>query len=148
MADIFAFDPMKSELHDLLAAIAERHEAEEKLDAQLAGNLDHSEIDLRNTLRSINDQLHAQRSATETEYENARNELVQRSETDISAARGEYQNALTEIERQYGEEVEAAEKEKNDASWMVSSVLDDQSHESPRFQFEALKKRLIVPKTG
>ena len=29
---------------------------------------------------------------------------------------------------------------------MVSSVLDDQSHESPRFQFEALKKRLIATK--
>ena len=51
IVEIFSLDPMKNELHDLLAAIAERRDAEDKLEAHLTGNLDHSEIDLRNTLQ-------------------------------------------------------------------------------------------------
>ncbi len=53
---------------------------------------------------------------------------------------------MRDVEQEFGNESEAAEKEKADASWMVTSVLDDNSHESPRYQYETYKKRLTATK--
>ena len=72
--------------------------------------------------------------------------MLAQFQRDDSAIRADYDAALVEIEREFGTETEAAAKEKDDQSWMVSSVLDDSHHESPRFQFEAFKKRLATTK--
>jgi flagellar biosynthesis GTPase FlhF/energy-coupling factor transporter ATP-binding protein EcfA2 len=145
MADPLRPDPIKSELRALLAAIRERARAEQQLEADFGGDGGSSSA-LTATLRSTAARFEAEQSAVQDAYETARNEVLSQFQRDDGAIRADYDVAIVDIERQFGTESEAAEKEKADAGWMVSSVLDDTSHESPRFQFETFRKRLTTTK--
>lgn len=145
MPDSSSPDPLKNELRDLLAAIGERARAEEQLEADFTDDGE-GQRSLSATLRSTAAQFDAQRNKVQEEYEAARNEVLSQFQRDDGAIRADHDAALVDIERQFGTETEAAQREKADASWMVSSVLDDASHESPRFQFETFRKRLTATK--
>jgi len=145
MPDTPPQDALKSELRTLMSTIGERAKAEEKLDADFADD-GGAQRALTATLRSIATRYDADRNKVQEEYEAARTEALSQFQRDDGAIRADYNAALADIERQFGTESEAAEKEKADASWMVSSVLDDTSHESPRFQFETFRKRLTATK--
>jgi DNA segregation ATPase FtsK/SpoIIIE, S-DNA-T family len=143
MPDASPADPLKNELRALLSAISERAKAEEKIEADFADD-GSSQRNLAAKLKSTTSKFESDKIRVQDEYESAKNEVLSQFQRDDGAIRADYDAALVDIERTYGTEVEAAEKEKADASWMVTSVLDDASHESPRFQFETFKKRLTT----
>jgi S-DNA-T family DNA segregation ATPase FtsK/SpoIIIE len=138
-------DSLKSDILALMSAIRERAQAEEKLEADFAEDGSTQRV-LQATLKSTASRFETDRNRVQEEYEAARNELLAQFQRDDGSIRADYDAALAEIEREFSTETEAAEKEKADQSWMVSSVLDDSHHESPRFQFEAFKKRLATTK--
>lgn len=138
-------DSLKSDILALLSAIRERARAEEKLEADFADDGSAARA-LQATLKSTTSRFESDRNRVQEEYEAAKSEVLSQFQRDDSAIRADYDAALAEIEREFSTETEAAEKEKADQAWMVSSVLDDSHHESPRFQFEAFKKRLATTK--
>jgi DNA segregation ATPase FtsK/SpoIIIE, S-DNA-T family len=138
-------DSLKSDLLALMSAIRERARAEEKLEADFTDD-GSGQRALQATLKSAATQFESDRTTVQEEYEAGRAEALAQFERDNGSIRADYDAALAEIEREFSTETEAAEKEKADQSWMVSSVLDDSHHESPRFQFDAFKKRLSTTK--
>jgi DNA segregation ATPase FtsK/SpoIIIE, S-DNA-T family len=138
-------DSLKSEILALLSAIRERARAEEKLEADFADD-GSAQRALQATLKSTTSRYDADRSRVQEEYEAARSEVEAQFQRDDGSIRADYDAALAQIEHEFSTETEAAEKEKADQGWMVSSVLDDTHHESPRFQFEQFKKRLAGTK--
>src|ERR1700685_335863 len=137
--------PIKHELRNMLAAIDRRAQAEERLQAEFGDDGD-ATGKLAATIRATSEHFDAEQRAVQDQYETARQEVLSQFQRDDGAIRADYQAALAEIEQRFAGESQAAEQEKADASWMVSSVLDDASHESPRFQFETFQKRLTATK--
>src|SRR5262245_31915895 len=146
MAELMAADSMKNELEALLAAAKERAAAEQEVASEFTNSLDDPEYELQKNLRQIGSQFDKQLETAQEEWETKRTALVQQFEQEEAGIRSQQQAALREIELEHGKEQEAAEKEKTDASWMVSSVLDDSAHDSPRYQYETFKKRLTATK--
>jgi hypothetical protein len=138
-------DSLKSEIVALMSAIRERARAEEKLEADFADD-GSGQRALQSTLKSTTTRFETDRNRVQEEYEAARSEALAQFERDNGSIQADYDAALAEIEREFSTETEAAEKEKADQGWMVSSVLDDAHHESPRFQFDTFKKRLSTTK--
>jgi DNA segregation ATPase FtsK/SpoIIIE, S-DNA-T family len=138
-------DSLKSEIVALMSAIRERARAEEKLEVDFADD-GSGQRALQSTLKSTTTRFEADRNRVQEEYEAARSEALAQFERDNGSIQADYDAALAEIEREFSTETEAAEKEKADQGWMVSSVLDDAHHESPRFQFDTFKKRLSTTK--
>jgi len=79
-------------------------------------------------------------------YETARNEVLSQFQRDDGAIRADYDVAIVDIERQFGNRVGGRRERKGRRGLDGSSVLDDTSHESPRFQFETFRKRLTTTK--
>ena len=125
------------------AAISERAKAEEKVASDFADD-GSSQRNLAAELKSTTSRFEAEQNPGPGRVRGGQ----ERSAQPIPARRRRHpcrlRRGLGGHRTQFGTEVEAAEKEKADASWMVSSVLDDTSHESPRFQFETFKKRLTT----
>src|SRR5580700_1428288 len=120
-----AADPIKSELEALLAAAQERAAAEREVAAEFTNSLDDPEYDLQKNLKKIGSQFDQQLQDAQQHWEDSRSAILREFEQEENAIRAQQQAALREIELEHGNEREAAEKEKTDASWMVSSVLDD-----------------------
>ncbi|HXY36999.1 MAG TPA: hypothetical protein VEI07_22415, partial [Planctomycetaceae bacterium] len=146
MAELTATDPMKGELEALLVAAKERAAAEQEVAAEFTNSLDDPEYELQKNLKKISSQFDQQLQDAQQSWEDSRNAIVAEFEQEESGIKTQQQAALREIELEYGNEREAAQKEKTDASWMVSSVLDDNAHDSPRYQYETFKKRLTSTK--
>ncbi|HEV8000941.1 MAG TPA: hypothetical protein VGP63_13740, partial [Planctomycetaceae bacterium] len=146
MAELMTADSMKNELEALLVAAKERAAAEQEVASEFSNALDDPEYDLQKNLRQIGSQFDKQLEAAQQDWETKRTALVQQFEQEENALRTQQQNAMREIDLEHGNEQEAAEKEKTDASWMVTSMLDDNAHDSPRYQYETFKKRLTATK--
>ena len=71
MPDDSSLNPLKTEVHDLLAAIEERARAEERLEAEFA-DTGEGQRALTATLRSANATFDAERNRVQEEYEAAR----------------------------------------------------------------------------
>src|SRR5580704_18364520 len=145
-AELTAADPIKSELESLLAAAQERAAAEREVAAEFTNSLDDPEYELQKNLKKIGSQFDQQLQDAQQQWETSRDAIVQQFAQEESGIKAQQQAELREIELEYGSEQEAADKEKTDASWMVTSVLDDNAHDSPRYQYETFKKRLTSTK--
>src|SRR5580704_5104075 len=141
-----AADPIKSELEALLAAAQERAAAEQEVAAEFTNSLDDPEYELQKNLKKISSQFDQQLQDAQQQWETSRDAIVQQFAQEESGIKAQQLAELREIELEYGSEQDAAEKEKTDASWMVTSVLDDNAHDSPRYQYETFKKRLTSTK--
>jgi DNA segregation ATPase FtsK/SpoIIIE, S-DNA-T family len=146
MAELAAADPMKSELEALLASAKERAAAEQEVTAEFTSSFDDPEYELQKHLKKIGSQFDQQLEDAQQTWDKSRAAIVQQFEQEENAIRTQQQAELREIELECGNEQEAADKEKADASWMVTSVLDDNAHDSPRYQYETFKKRLTGAK--
>jgi len=146
MSDILGPDAIKSELVTLLSAISERNKGEQKLEADYHGRTDDSETHAFTKLRTVGAETKEAQAAAQRDYDKSRQDSLNRFEAEYETARVEYQKILGQVDQDHETAIEAAEKEKADASWMVSSVLDDNSQDSPRFQYESFKKRLTTTK--
>jgi S-DNA-T family DNA segregation ATPase FtsK/SpoIIIE len=146
MAELAAAAPMKSELEALLASAKERAAAEQEVTAEFTSSFDDPEYELQKHLKKIGSQFEQQLEEAQQKWEQSRAALVLQFEQEENAIRTQQQAELREIELECGNEQEAADKEKADASWMVTSVLDDNAHDSPRYQYETFKKRLTGTK--
>ncbi len=146
MAEPAAAAPMKNELEALLASAKERAAAEQEVTAEFTSSFDDPEYELQKHLKKIGSQFDQQLEEAQQKWEQSRAALVQQFEQEENAIRTQQQAELREIELECGNEQEAADKEKADASWMVTSVLDDNAHDSPRYQYETFKKRLTGTK--
>src|SRR5579872_6299383 len=141
-----AADSMKSELESLLAAAKERAAAERDVAVEFTNSLDDPEYELQKHLKQIGSQFDRQLEDATKTWEQSRGALVAQFEQEENAIKAQQAAELREIELEYANEQEAADKEKTDGSWMVTSVLDDNAHDSPRYQYETFKKRLTSTK--
>src|ERR1700693_1005590 len=139
MAELPAADPIKKELEDLLAAAKERAAAEQQVATEFDTGLEDPEYELQATLKKIGAQFDAQLQEAQQDWEVSRETVSHELEQEEGSIRTQQEAAQRDIEQELGKESERADKEKADASWMVSSVLDDNSHESPRYQYETFK---------
>ncbi len=131
MAELAAAAPMKSELEALLASAKERAAAEQEVTAEFTSSFDDPEYELQKHLKKIGSQFDQQLEEAQQKWEQSRTAIVQQFEQEENTIRTQQAAELREIELEYGNEQEAADKEKADASWMVTSVLDDNCARQP-----------------
>lgn len=55
----------------------------------------------------------------------------------------EFANATVQVQRRHQLGLDAAQKKYKDESWVVSSVLDDESENNPKFKLEKLRAQLV-----
>ncbi|TWU12496.1 FtsK-like domain-containing protein [Symmachiella macrocystis] len=93
-------------------------------------------------LTSLNEELSAAQGVIENEQTVAAADVEVQYNTESGAARHHYSAQTAEFNRTYDRAVAASKKTHDDTAWMVSSVLDDDSGDSPKRKLEELTHTL------
>ena len=123
-------------LKALLEQVSRRAVTEQQIESEYAA-----------VVESEQQQYHAVMQLLTETYESHQQQLDQQHEADLSTIdqglqrtlkgiQSEYQKVLTDLEARFTGEMAAATKERDDATWLVSSLLDDNSEGSPSHRFQ------------
>lgn len=82
-------------------------------------------------------------AAAERRHQVARAAAEDAYQAEAKKAATEFANATIQVQRRHQLGVEAAEKKYQDESWVITSVLDDESENNPKFKLEKLKAQLV-----
>src|SRR4051812_36160844 len=126
-ADAAAPDRVGALVRSLSSAVAERAQAEQELQSQYPEGSADPESGLSLRLASIETRFEADRATMQGDYEAEHNSVLSQCAEEYSTVHREYGKVLADIDRQFELEHQATEREKADARWMVSSMLDDES---------------------
>jgi len=129
-------------LQELRAAIAERQTMEAELRQRYSQDSDDTERNLERAIQDADDRHQVVTSQMQSEYETARNQAIAECETRYATTHAEYESQLRSIAEQSDSDEQAARNESEEARWMVSSVLDESSHDSPKQKFEHFQSEL------
>lgn len=128
---------------ELCAAIDRRRRAEAELIEQFPPGDDERQRDLGRQLAELAERREAELAGREAEFAQRRRDLAERSNANLQAVEFAHREALREIERRHHEELRELEEKYQSSTWVTTSILDDDSEESPKRKFEKYKSLLL-----
>jgi hypothetical protein len=129
-------------LTELRSGLAERARSQEELNS-LESTADEGSFGKLESLQRALDRQY-QSSLAQLEERNARERQLidDRLQAKTDSAAAIFGQETGEIERTAAAELERAERKFQEDSWLLSSILDDKSENSPKWQIERLKTQL------
>ncbi len=138
------FDPARyRELIDrFLSGVQQRRDAEESLSAaRLAA--DDPELEERRTeLANLIADADQRQQDMEAEFSQRWAAVEAEEQAEVAAANSEYQAISREANGTWTQETEAVEARYRENDWMLSSLLDDDSDDSPKREFDAFRSNI------
>ena len=128
---------------DLRAAVDRRSAGEADFARRFPHGDDEHERDLQRQIQELSEQRETQLEQLTGEFAQQRSELQAKHGTHLQAVEFAHCEALREIERSHNDEAAEVESRFNDSTWVTSSVLDDESDESPKRKFDRFKTLLL-----
>lgn len=129
-------------LERFLSGVQQRHQAEQELAAaRLAGDdpeLDERRVELENLTASAEQQHHE----IEEDYASRRAAIEAEHQSEIKAAESEYRSATSEANKTWSAQTEEVEAKFRENDWMLSSLLDDESDDSPKREYETFRSNV------
>ncbi len=130
-------------LRDLRAAVTERQTKEADLKERFACGSDDTERKLEQSIHDAAERHDVEIRTIHSEYETARAEIIAQCDAEYSSTHSEYQGLLQSAAQRSHSDEETARNEAEEARWMISSVLDDTSIDSPKQKFENFESELL-----
>lgn len=118
-------------LQKLLEQIKERAAKEYELESQHAAESQAEQSQYQSVFQLLTDNYDTERNQLDQQRMDDLAAADQRCQTASAEVQHEYQRVLSEAEDRFQSENDAATKERDDAVWLVSSLLDDDSAGSP-----------------
>ncbi|MCH8828764.1 MAG: cell division protein FtsK, partial [Planctomycetes bacterium] len=133
-------------VRDLRTAIAVRAESESRMAEIYIDAVETHDEQSRQLVEAIKEKFAKRQAESHQVYEDSRDETNRLHETEYNAVSAAYRAAIQEIDRQREAASESVQSEMDDARWMVTSVLDDDSDDSPKRRLKAFKSQLSIIK--
>lgn len=135
-----AYQPL---FDDLCAAIARRARAEQELADRFPPGEDERQRELQFQIRELSERRETELADLQAEFARRREEAERRFDQHLGAVDFAHREALREIERVHNDELRELEEKYQSSTWVTSSVLDDDSEESPKRRFERYKSLIV-----
>ncbi len=127
----------------LRASINARTQAEAGLATfDSATKEDSSGWDLKTTLESLETDYQRQQAELDDRHSRERNEHQERFHAETASAESEYSRTAAAIKQRFNDEAAVVEQRHEENRWMLSSLMDDDSENSPKRRYEAAKQQL------
>ena len=130
-------------LDSLRERIGARVNAESEIAAfDASSREDTSRWDLEATLESLESDYQQRQNELEDRQLRERNEHQERFRSETSTAEKEYSRTAAAVTQRFNDEVALVEQRYEENRWMLSSLMDDDSENSPKRKYEAAKQQL------
>uniref|UniRef100_A0A7C4LJT5 Cell division protein FtsK n=1 Tax=Schlesneria paludicola TaxID=360056 RepID=A0A7C4LJT5_9PLAN len=127
---------------EVLRLVAERTATETELTARQRAELAEEERSYAEVVAQVTAAYEAEAAALTQQLASRRDEATERWNADWTARETTLRTTLAEIEHRYQTEFEAARSKRDETLWLVSSVLDESSGESPLQQWQRLRSQI------
>jgi energy-coupling factor transporter ATP-binding protein EcfA2 len=140
--DRLTLDHYRELLGDLHTAITERISVERLLAAERSPDDDLSPLRHERRLQSLADDFQRNIDAAEESRAAAVQALDDELQATVAQHRAEYCRAVGEIDAEAEAELAKVENKYQENCWLLASILDDKSENSPQWQIEKLRTQL------
>ncbi len=123
-------------------AVARRRAAEESL-RSVQGGPDHEESIRRQRLDQLLNARAEALSAIETDFQRRFSTITEQFRVQLDAVDQSHHRRIREIHDTASRELSNLERQKEESTWVVSSVMDDSAEDSPAREFERFKALLL-----
>lgn len=139
----FSTEHYRRLLDGLRAAITRRVDAENELAAVSSPKHDSSLRGMDQTIGGLAGQLERTLAEAEEQHAAERQSIDAEYQAAVAAANSQHDQQTKQINNRFESELAAVEKKYEEDVWLMSSILDDKSEKSPKYQFEKLKTQLV-----
>jgi S-DNA-T family DNA segregation ATPase FtsK/SpoIIIE len=126
----------------LRSAIADRLRAERNLAALQAAADAPNHYALQESLQTLTAQVEQELAAADARHAAERETLTEHHRSELNAIHSEYDRVVAGIRQRFADEIGRVESQHEENEWVLSSVLDDDSENSPKYRYETLKEQL------
>ncbi|MFO0916763.1 MAG: hypothetical protein U0872_00405 [Planctomycetaceae bacterium] len=134
-------------LSELAAAQEARLKAQQELQEFETDQALHLPQKIDQALRSANSEFQDAKDEIDESWSADCQTLDEERRALESAAQADHVRGVSEIEKHCQKELEVIEQKFKDSCWLLQSMLDDSSENSPKRQFDRLKSNLVHAKT-
>lgn len=138
----FSIESYKNLLRELQSGIAERIRAERELvESESPEDLAADEI-LQDSIRVLQDRLKQGIADADEQVTSERKSAEDQYQSESATINADYRKSMSQGDVKFEAAVEAIEEAYKENCWLMQSILDDKSQDSPKFQFDKLKTQL------
>lgn len=127
-------------LNRLRALVEDRARREREFETQHAVEAAAEQRQYNEVHQLLSATYESEQTTLQDEYAARKSELEEFLRADMAASQKEYQDVLEEIETTHADDIARAKKERDEAVWMVTSLLDEDTEGSPQIQMQALQQ--------
>jgi DNA segregation ATPase FtsK/SpoIIIE, S-DNA-T family len=134
-------------VQSLLELVDERERREHEIESRHAGEISDEQQQYQQVFQLLTDTYDAESTAIEQHHVAERATLEQHWETEAADVQSQFERRISEIESRWNDESSAARKERDEAGWLLSSLLDGDTEDSPLAKLQALQTGLVASRT-
>ena len=136
MPDELTLETERNLLRSILDRVGYRLSTEHEIESRHATEVAAEQRQYQAVFQQLTDNYEAERLQLEQNHQSQLAACDYRCQSESAQVQSEYQRILTEAEDRYNRDHEAATKEHDEAVWLVSSLLDDDTEGSPLQRFQ------------
>lgn len=118
-------------LQSLLEQVRLRATTQQQIEADYAAHLTAEQQQYQTVFDLLTENYDTERTQLDQKRDEQLSQIEEQSESQLASVQAEYRKTLVDVEDQLTETTTAATKERDEAVWLVSSLLDDDSEGSP-----------------
>src|SRR5262245_14036621 len=127
---------------DLRTAVAERLSEEQLLASDRSPENELSPLSQERRLQALSDDFQKQMTAADAAHASAHQSVQDQFQWAEGDLRAEYGATVADIDSRIDVALAEVEQKYQENCWLLSSILDDKSENSPRWQYEKLKAQV------
>ena len=131
----------------LLDLVADRSRREQEIESRHAEEMTAEQQQYQQVFQLLTENYEAEFAAIQQARATGTAAIEERWQAETATVQARYDEVLAEVEQRWQAEKEAAQKERDEAGWLLASLLDGDTSDSPRAKLQALQTGLMASRT-
>ena len=124
--------------------MAHRAQREREIESRHAAEVSNEQRQYHEVFQLLTSTYEAEQAALQQEHVSQRNAVEERWQAEATAIDAKFREVLEEIDARHEDETTRAQKERDEAAWLVGSLLDEDTDDSPLAKLQALQSGTVA----
>ncbi len=137
----------RSLLQRLLALVADRARREREIETLHAGEVSGEQRQYHEVFQLLTSTYESEQATLQHGHDGRVSSTEARWQTETAAVQADYERTMEESDLRFDDEATHAKKEYDEATWLVSSLLDEDTEDSPLARLQAIQLGRVASRT-
>ena len=137
----------QTSLRRLLALVADRARREQEIESLHASEVSNEQRQYHEVFQLLTSTYEAEQASLQQSHVTQRDAVEERWQAEATAVETQFRDVLEEIDLRHADETTHAQKERDEATWLVRSLLDEDTEDSPQARRQVLQTGTVASRT-